>query len=146
MTIDEDLLDANMLGAYNLSVENRKQQLLSEWMRLREDYRSTRPPRAYNQRSRITRICEGSGTVKSSQLPPPESARCFPWPEAEPHEHSHASQWVVICNFPECRSPYFVKHPLRKQRAVDHFASHGLHLRDDSEVIDLFGYKGKSQP
>lgn len=49
---------------------------------------------------------------------------------------------TVFCLFPNCKHNSFAEHPLHKQRAICHFREHGLVLRNESEVLSLFGFKG----
>lgn len=49
---------------------------------------------------------------------------------------------TVFCLFQNCKHNSFSEHPLHKQRAICHFREHGLVLRNESEVLSLFGFKG----
>lgn len=58
----------------------------------------------------------------------------FPWPE------DGNEQRVIVCSYPDCWYPEFKQHPLRKNRGVEHFATHGIFI-DEPELITLLSYR-----
>lgn len=129
-------MDKWALAAHNLAITSWYEELFLTWETLREQ--QSKPGR--RQRSRGTLVSQIDRAIDYPMIS--QQARIFQWPN-ECHDSNH---WAVICSHPECGSPYFGHHPLRKERAVQHFLSHGIHLEDDSEILELFGYKGMLEP
>lgn len=74
-------------------------------------------------------------TIRASSLPPTVFIFCWP-------PNNTTCRMVVYCTDPHCFSNSFTQHPLLDMRAIRHFQSHGLDLKDSNAVIQLFGFKG----
>lgn len=100
----------------------------TEWNRIQEQ---TRSGRALRFDARTAPPLERS--IDISVLP--KNAVTFPWLDAK--------MVAIICPCPGCSVGVFIKyHPLRRDRALDHFNKHGLDVLDNQHVVHLFGYRG----
>lgn len=88
------------------------------------------------QRSQLRRLEDINRSIEANALL--DTDHIFDWPEHGPDTES----WVIICPHRDCYCPHFPHHPLRNARAINHFKVHDLYLKDNQEVLYLFGLKG----
>lgn len=127
-----------MISGHNLAVQRWYAQVLSDWERLR----TYRPTRIRSQELQTQYLAKVSRQVDAQIA---SSSYTFQWPQPNPREPGPlmSNSWVVFCTYPSCRSAAFHEHPLEGGRAATHFARHGLAIKEDYEVLDLFGFRGK---
>lgn len=112
--------------AHNTSAALQLQSSASEWRELQEQCRQPGSDRDWPGTA-------GRKTVRSSDVP--KTACTFRWPDPS------GDLFAVFCTFPSCQLGSFTKHPLRWQRGILHFRTHGLSLKHSYQVIHLFGFK-----
>ncbi|KAJ2999315.1 hypothetical protein NUW58_g32 [Xylaria curta] len=109
------------IAANNAAVQTWHKQMDKEWEELRQ--RSKTLPSA----AHITNHSVQADTVTTKNS-------VFIWPGTMEHG-------VVLCPYLECTLPDFTSNPLEHDRAIRHFMQHGLHLKNNNDVLQLFGFQ-----